>query len=98
MRIQTSDIIAGQPALAIRKLLQNRDGTIDIAVESLHTDYATAKQALHDLSSEEYIKFTDTQEDQLEWKALSQLCRTISLAAIGNISNSQRTLTIYLTA
>src|SRR5689334_21940723 len=71
MRIQTSDIIAGQPALAIRKLLKNRDGTISTAVESLQVDHVIAKQVLDDLSLEGYITFTaplNTREDRLDWQ------------------------------
>ena len=62
MRIKSDDIIAGQPALAIRKFLkgcQNHHGQIDTIVEGLKLDITTATQVFQDLLREGYIELSD---------------------------------------
>ncbi len=58
--IQTSDSVAGQPVLAIRKLLKHvqrlQGGTLDIITEQLKVNTTTAEQIYHDLLREGYIK------------------------------------------
>jgi predicted nucleotidyltransferase len=57
MRIQPGDVIANQPALAIRKLLKSHDiGDIDTIVEVLDVDLITARQIFQDLCAEGYIE------------------------------------------
>lgn len=59
MRIQPGDVIAGQPALAIRKLLKREKGTIAIIAEVLDVDLVKARQVYQGLSDEEYIMPSD---------------------------------------
>ncbi len=61
MRIQSKDLIVGQPALAIRKLLRNY-GThirVDTIADLLDVDTETAKQVLKDLATEGYIEASE---------------------------------------
>lgn len=60
MRIQTSDMVAGQPVLAIRKLLKYVQrlpgGTLAIIAEQLKVDTTTAEQIYQALLREGYIE------------------------------------------
>jgi predicted nucleotidyltransferase len=64
MRIRPGDVIAGQPALAIRKLLQQERGTVATIAEILAVDLATAKQVYEQLVAEGYIKAPDDTRDE----------------------------------
>ncbi len=60
MRIQTSDSVAGQPVLPIRKLLKYvqrlQGGTLEIIAEQLEVDTTTTEQISQGLLSEGYIE------------------------------------------
>ena len=56
MRIQSNDIIAGQPVFAVRKLLKQESGTSATIAESLHIDPIQARQVYQVLSTQGYIE------------------------------------------
>lgn len=56
MRIRPDDVIVGQPALAIRKLLRQESGTVATISESLGVDLVTARQVSQELFAEGYIE------------------------------------------
>ncbi|GLV55918.1 hypothetical protein KDH_27620 [Dictyobacter sp. S3.2.2.5] len=67
MRIKSSDVIAGQPAFAMRTFLKGMQGYIGTAetiAEHFHTDMATANQIMLALLHEEYI---EPDRDQDHW-------------------------------
>lgn len=63
MRIQSNDLIVGQPALTIRKLLRNRTHIrVDTIIDILDVDLETARQILKDLATEGYIEASESFE------------------------------------
>lgn len=61
MRIQANSIIAGQPALEIRKLFKNihEHGSIDGIAKALNVNLEAAQRIQDQLFEEEYIEFKD---------------------------------------
>jgi len=60
MRIQSNDLIVGQPALAIRKVLRNRTHiSVDTIRDALDVNLETARQILKDLATEGYIEASE---------------------------------------
>ena len=71
MRIQSNDLIVGQPALAIRKLLRNRTHIrVDTIVDLLDIDIETARQVLNDLATEGYIEASEGFQEM--WRTTMQ--------------------------
>ena len=71
MRIQSSDLIVGQPALAIRKVLRSRTHImVDTIVDTLEVDLETARQVLKDLATEGYIEASEDFEGM--WRTTMQ--------------------------
>jgi predicted nucleotidyltransferase len=70
MRIQTDGIIVGQPALAIRNLLQRERGTIATIAELLNIDSLMARQVYQELATEGYIEPSDRpfEADEGSWQ------------------------------
>jgi predicted nucleotidyltransferase len=64
MRIQKSDIIAGQPVFTLRKLLHYEDGTVTTIAEKLGINQEKAKEVFQTLCTEGYIKQTDSSSDK----------------------------------
>ncbi|TMC23321.1 MAG: hypothetical protein E6J34_03460 [Chloroflexi bacterium] len=72
MRIQSNDVIAGQPVLTIRDFLRNHRTsiTVDAIATCLDVDIATAKQILQNLVTEGYIE--PAEESQEIWYTTTQ--------------------------
>ncbi len=71
MRIKSSDTIAGQPALTIRKFLQRNNTYASIPLnaieEELKVNSSTAKQIFQDLCRLGYIEPTDESDEENRW-------------------------------
>jgi hypothetical protein len=72
MRIQSDNLIVGQPALAIRKLLRQERGTFATLTEVLGIDLLQARQVYEELRTEGYIEPQDLpltgQADDGSWQ------------------------------
>ena len=72
MRIQKNDVIAGQPAFAVRKLLKQEQGAITTIARILDIDLPDAQQVFHILCTEGYIQPSeahyDTDKDDPRWE------------------------------
>jgi DNA-binding transcriptional regulator YhcF (GntR family) len=85
MRIKSSDIIADQPILTIRKLLQKNSIWDSIPLEAIEKELevspATARQIYQDLCELGYIAPTDKTDREPRWRVTEEGNRLIAASA-----------------